>query len=190
MPLGFVLLELSAGCASRKESDLRGTIDASLSPGGAFRVQGPPGKLRAQVEDDGVGCSFHATIESEDRAQSLQITTYADEVAALLGGQAQDVVASDHATRSVSVNAATVYLRIGDRTLASRSGTIAIERLPAPKAPLRVRFRGVVMHEPRSGTSSTFEGEATLTYVGAVRVGNAAGRACPGIALAPSDVVY
>ena len=161
-------------------SDATGTT-SSLS------VDGPPGKLRAQVEDDGKSCAFSGEVESEDRSLVLTITTYADEVQGLLAGQAQAVTASEHDTRSIAVNAATIYITHGEGTYYATAGTLSFSALPAPKDKVHIDV-DVTVTEFSSHATRHLVGHIDATFIGATRSGTA--HACPAIPDVPGGLIF
>jgi hypothetical protein len=164
---------------------MRLTLDA---PGSApLTVDGPPGKLRAQIQDDGKGCTLSVEVESEDRSLVLDVTTYPDEVVDLLAGKGQTVVASDHKTRAIAVNAATLYVTRGSDTFYSTSGTLTVTALPAAKQSLHMDVN-VTVENFASGSTSHLTGSIDATFIGATR--SSATHACPQIPDVPNGLVF
>ncbi len=185
--LSLLLLPLLVGCADHTASSLVGSMRLALDGSTPLSVDGPPGKLRAQIEDDGKACAFTAEIESDDRSLMLDITTYGDEVKELVAGQSQAIVASDHKARSIAVNAATIYITHGGDTFYATSGTVTVAALPAPKASLHIDV-DVTVKNFSTGATAALKGSIDATYIGATRSG--ATQACPAIPDVPKGLIF
>ena len=149
-------------------------------------VDGPPGKVRAQVDDDGTGCILDGDIENEDMSLIVRINTYADEVAPLIAGQADTITASDHTSRSIVLNAATLYITQGSDTWYSTAGTLAVTALPTPKNNVHVDVNVNIVHFG-DNKPGTMKGTIDATYIGAVRTGST--KACASLPDVPTGLV-
>lgn len=190
--LAALVLVLGA-CAPDVESDLRGSMRLSVvsGVGATIAVDGPPGKLRAQLVDDGKGCSLRVLVESADGGLQLSMNTYPDEIPALLSGSTQSLPASSHGDRSIALNAATVYLSFGDQpSWYSTGGTIEIDPLPEPLERLRLQLHAVEMRVASTSETRLLVGTIEATYLGAVSTTGGEHRACPQWPRTPRGVVY
>jgi hypothetical protein len=131
---------------------------------------------------------FSAQIESEDRSLTLDVTTYSDEVADLLAGKSQAVVASDHKTRSIVVNAATIYITRGGDTFYATGGTLTVAALPSEgDKPLHMDVDVTVKNFSTQATSR-LTGSIDATYIGTTR--SSATHACPQLPDVPKGLIF
>jgi hypothetical protein len=180
-----LLASLAAGCVSHTSSDLVGTM-ALMLDATPIRASSPSEKLRAQIDDDGTSCKLDVSVTSSGRS-ILSITTYQDELGALLQGGSADIVASDHLDRSLVINGASVYLTPSSaETWSSKSGTVRVSALPAPKGSLAIQF-DVTMADRTSATRK-LTGNLEATYLGVVSTKDK--RACPQLAAYPGGMVF
>jgi len=177
------------GCVSHTASSLVGSMRLTMdAPGSApLSVDGPPGKLRAQIDDDGKTCVLSAEVTSEDRSLILQITTYGDEVQQLIAGQGQSIAASDHHTRALAVNAATIYITSGSDTFYATGGTLTVAPLPAAKGSLHMDVDVTLMNFSKPAAVK-LTGTIDATFIGATR--GQATHACPAIPDVPKGLIF
>lgn len=187
-----------AACSPDRESDLVGTARLELSDGAGntMRVDanGPPGKLRAQMNDRGEGtasdhggCEFTVDVTdgpSKSRTLMIQITTSPKEVLGLAAGESQVLAASDHG--SMITNSSTLVLDRGSDSYYSTEGTLSVGKLPSPPSivPIDVDVR---MREVKTGRDWFLRGRIDATYIGAIR--HSSTRACPALADMPSGLL-
>src|SRR5208337_1852236 len=104
---GGALFALGGCAADDTPSSLVGSMSLTVDDGSGtptvLTQDGPPGKLRAQIDDYGTdpatgqtGCDLEGEVDTPDGSALLTITTYPEEVKGLLAGQAETVAASDH----------------------------------------------------------------------------------------------
>lgn len=192
LPLFASSLSLAA-CVDHTSSSLVGSMSLTVTAeGGAaepVRVDGPPGKLRAQVSDSGTGCKFSVEVEDEGGAEVLTITTYADQVEDLIAGKAQDLPAVDNADRAIGVGAATVYFTHGDEGY-SKTGMLHVGALPKPPANVHITLEGVELAPLKDSVKRVLQGTIDATYIGATVLDATGKRACPSLAEVPKGLVF
>jgi hypothetical protein len=192
--LAFTAL-LLASCIDHTASSLVGTMSLTVTPEGgspaSVHVDGPPGKLRAQIDDDGDRCTFWVEVSETASASTdvLWINTYADQIPDLLAGKDQTIAAVSNQDRSIVVNSATVFYA-KDGHGYSTAGTVHVAALPAPPGLVKIDFTGVVL-DPSGGTvKRTLEGSLEATYVGATVLDETGKRACASLAEIPPGLIY
>ncbi len=147
LPLLSLLIFVAVGCVDHTASSLVGSMRLTMDGAPTsvpFSVDGPPGKLRAQI-------------------------------------------AKDHHTRSIAVNAATIYITQGSDTYYAVSGTVTASALPVTKGSIHIDV-DVIVKDFSKSTTAPLKGTIDATYIGATRSGTT--NACPQIPDVPNGLIF